>query len=643
MTLRREGVNWYRGAPTTMELPSTMTRSGPGMLHLPTLLAVCFALQAVGCLGSDDGEPESDAEDGGVTVVDPVAGEHLDVEPEAGAADLPELEETEVALDVGPEPEVTEDAACELPEPPVEPETIFRDATEELGLAGLKSSSISVADIDGDGFDDLLVGGNLAVAGTPTEVYRYTDNGTFEPVGLAGRVSGATLMHDISSTTVADLNNDGLPELVLGSYYLGAFQVLWNRGDLQFDVADVFESEFHAGTKVTGFEAWDFNGDGFVDLFASMKLPSAKYNPFSKTHDNILFINEGIETFASTRATLDDTLLCGRKQTFGSYVMPRAAFGLNDVLFVANDMTGDCAWELPGGFPIPDFVPVADPEALVSEFSFSMGGDYLYEDDTGAVVMFTTLVGIHRALRFTSEGVEAAEELQLDHGAAFFGWGLALFDADNDGDQDAVVASGVVSSNEDVTLFSAQVTPYDDPVLSSKIHYFERKDGGAFEVESELAGPGFEAESGEWHSVTRGDFDRDGCIDVIVGVRQLFGGENFWTHAGKPYDPAADTYSVPTEGLRVFMNNCKPSKNRWVGLRVPDVPGILVALERSDGHTVYDVVKGTVGIGSRSGGGLLHFGLGESLEVVGATVYGPSGAVMATLGPLAAGAYHPLP
>lgn len=108
------------------------------------------------------------------------------------------------------------------------------------------------------------------------------------------------------------------------------------------------------------------------------------------------------------------------------------------------------------------------------------------------------------------------------------------------------------------------------------------------------------------------------------------------------YDPRTDGYVYRGPGLRLMINNCTAPQNRWVGLRVPDVPGTLASLSLSDGSTVYEAVKGLSGIGARSGGGLLHFGLGPDLLPVSAAVYDVTGALVGSLSTLEVGAYNPV-
>ena len=92
----------------------------------------------------------------------------------------------------------------------------------------------------------------------------------------------------------------------------------------------------------------------------------------------------------------------------------------------------------------------------------------------------------------------------------------------------------------------------------------------------------------------------------------------------------------------ILLNNCTSEDNHWIGFDVPDIPGTTLVLTRSDGSVVQKSIKGLVGVGSRSGGGRLHFGLGPSLTPTSATLYDPYGALLASSEVLTIDAYQAL-
>ena len=109
------------------------------------------------------------------------------------------------------------------------------------------------------------------------------------------------------------------------------------------------------------------------------------------------------------------------------------------------------------------------------------------------------------------------------------------------------------------------------------------------------------------------------------------------------FDVTLDGFSYLGPGVRILLNNCRTPDNHWVGLIVPDVPGTSAALTLSDGSVLRRSVKGLVGIGSRSGGGHLHFGLGPTRTPASVVIYDPQGAILTTSDTLLMDTYQSLP
>jgi hypothetical protein len=160
-----------------------------------------------------------------------------------------------------------------LPEAPAGPDW-FADVTAESGLdfvhdAGplgtfsmiqIVGSGAAVFDFDGDGLLDLLLLNNGGPNGRPNALYRQVRGGKFVNVSAG---SGVDFPGFNMGVAVGDVNNDGLPDLLITQY--GGVRLLLNQGSGKFK--DV--------TKEAGLDnpSWgasasflDFDGDGWLDL-----------------------------------------------------------------------------------------------------------------------------------------------------------------------------------------------------------------------------------------------------------------------------------------------------------------------------------------------------------------------------------------
>jgi hypothetical protein len=138
----------------------------------------------------------------------------------------------------------------------------FTDVTKEAGLDhAVNSISAAWADFDNDGLLDLFV----CCEGQANRLYRNKGDGTFEEVAYKAGVQGNDTV--CKGAAWIDYDNDGYPDLFLNN--LGGTAQLFhnNRNGTFTDVT----SALGINGPVAGFScwAWDFDNDGFLDIFAT--------------------------------------------------------------------------------------------------------------------------------------------------------------------------------------------------------------------------------------------------------------------------------------------------------------------------------------------------------------------------------------
>lgn len=311
----------------------------------------------------------------------------------------------------------------------------FVDVTDRAGLTtDIYAMGACSGDYDGDGFVDLYVTGYKG-----NRLFRNRGNGTFDDVTAAAGVA----LSDRWSTgaTFLDYDNDGHLDLYVGGYlvYDPAYKYFYpadaypgplayrpqsstlfrNAVDGTFvDVSTKTGISLNAG-RTMGVAAADFNGDGFIDIFAA-----------NDGSANFLLVNQGGRFFADQASTTRVALGHGNEGA--------AAMGPEWA-----DLNGDGHFDL--------FVPD------------NKGGELFVFDPARKMFKDWTI----------KSGVAAAS-------AQFVGWGSGAQDFDNDGFPDLYQVNGDLNHlqpQEDLLFRGTGTGMFDDVSLSCGAYFSEKYQG----------------------------------------------------------------------------------------------------------------------------------------------------------------------
>ena len=343
----------------------------------------------------------------------------------------------------------------------------FADVTDKAGLQGAGyAMGAAVADFDNDGYPELFVAGvrhNI--------LYRNRGNGTFEDVTAKSGIGSAEWS---AGAAWLDFDNDGLLDLFVVNYvdwqpdfdqFCGdpgrairvychprlfkstANRLYRNLGNGRFaDVSIPSGIAAHLG-KGMAVAVADYDGDGFPDIFVTNdKMP------------NFLFHNLGNGRF-------------------------------QEVAFAAGAALVDTGTEMS-----------------------AMGTDFRDIDNTGRPSIAITALAGETFPLFRNQGHGSFADAGLPSrlgllSRIYSGWGIGLFDFDNDGWKDIFTANSHV--NDRVQDFEPTTYPQHNSI-------FRNGGDGHFEDVSALAGPEFLQAARAHRGCAFADFDQDGRIDVVT-------------------------------------------------------------------------------------------------------------------------------
>lgn len=436
--------------------------------------------------------------------------------------------------------------------------------------------SLAIADLDGDGGLDLLVGDKSAL------VYYASDGDSWREVS-ASRISSEEMLAGISVVSPVDADGDGDLDLVVGrSWALNLY--LENQGDGTF-VQRTEDRGFPSDIlRVRAASFGDMDADGDLDLFLAHdrfeNLPPDPGLP------NYLLENQGDATFVDVSSRLTDADRNGYTKV-GAW-FDADGDGTQDLYIVNHlpEMYGN-QMRFNRGDGTFESRSEAGLDLSMSGMGFSLGD--LNADGWPDM----TVSGVSEVVMLESqEGVWAETDVArglVPDDSRVFAWGNALSDLNNDTLLDVFTAFGEAEEGD---------ANGPNPPNQPDALWLQQADGSFVEV-AEAWGVN---DQGIGRAVASVDIDGDGWLDLFTHGHneppvfyRARCGEESWLEV-RLKGRAPNTHGI---GARVRVEGAGPDQARWI----------------EAGGALYTSLPS-----------LAHFGL-RSAEVVNVEVRWPDGSV----------------
>jgi hypothetical protein len=514
------------------------------------------------------------------------------------------------------------------------PQIRFEEIAERANLKFTTSSSptpnknqvetmvagVALFDYDNDGYLDVYVVNGAAIPlltkESPTywnRLFHNNHDGTFTDVTEKAGVAGSGYGMGVA---VGDYDNDGWPDLFVAN--VTGNQLFHNNGDGTF--TDVTARAGVEGAKLDGKKMWsagagwfDYNNDGLLDLFVvnycKWEVNKDPYctigggkrgycHPkyYAPTHDT-LYRNNGDGTFtdASEETGISAQPGKGMSVSFADY----DGDGFLDA-FVANDTTRNFMFHNLGGRKFEEIGTAAGVAYGSNGTALSgMGSDFRDVDNDGHPDIWHTAVEFETFPLYMNRGRGGFIDATVTSGLARWtsqmsGWGNGIFDLDNDGEKDLLVARSNVLDN-----ISGLVAERQYPEPNS---VFRNLGNGQFEDVSAAAGPDF-GKPAPHRGVAFGDIDNDGHIDAVVTVLN---------------GPVKLFHNVSTDHNHWILLKLVGTKSNRMGI------GAQIEISTQDRNSQWNQVTTAVGYASASDS-RVHFGLGSNRLIKAIDIRWPSG------------------
>jgi enediyne biosynthesis protein E4 len=509
---------------------------------------------------------------------------------------------------------------------------VFSDVTQKLGvpfrykashtsrkyLLETMAPGVALFDYDNDGRLDIFLVNGAPLADPTTKktipaktgaeywnrLYHQKSDGSFEDVTQKAGLQGVGYGMGVA---VGDYDNDGFEDLYVTAY--GGNRLYHNNGDGTF--SDVTQAAGIAGNGWSTSAAWvDLDGDGFLDLIVLRYLEwdfddvwcgehkegfRAYCHPdFFKPISPLVYHNNKDGTFTEVSQKLG---LAKPGKGLGIAIADYDRDGHID-FFVANDSMPEFLFHNKGDGTFEEVGLASQVAVDIDGRTYAgMGVDFAdYNNDGWPDIVVTNLANQRYALYLNAgdgsfsyaTSTAGLGQMTVSHS----GWGVRLFDYDNDGWKDLLIAQGHDLDTIERTYPNLR---YREPMLLA------RNTGRGFIDVSQQSGDVFQH---PWvaRGMAIGDLNNDGRLDAVV---------------------------TTNDGPVHILRNHASDANHWLLLKLVghrsnrDAIGAEVALTTAAGSQ-YATVS-TAGSYLSSSDKRVHFGLGKERMAQKIEIRWPSG------------------
>ena len=528
--------------------------------------------------------------------------------------------------------------------------TVLDSAT---GIDIYGHNGVSVADVDGDGLDDIYV---CQPAGLPNRLFRNRGDGTFEDITES---SGVGVLENTACALFADIDNDGRQDLIV--VRATGPLLLLNQGGGKFRLKpEAFRFANPPQGTFTGAAMADYDRDGWLDIYfclyayyqgADQYRYPMPYFDADNGPPNFLMRNNRDGTFhdATKQTGLD------KNNTRFSFCCAWGDFNDDNWpdLYVVNDFGRKNLYRNNGDGTFTDVAR----ETGVENVGAGMSGAWLDFDNDGREDIYVadmwTAAGIRVSMQDNFQPDASGEArgfyqrhamgncLYRNAGGTFedvsvrsgtgmgrWSWSCDSWDFDHDGYPDLYIANGFISgtTREDLNSFFWRQVVGNSPNQARPSHEYEQawnavneliradrtwsgfernmfylnNGDGTFSDVSAIVGLDF-IEDGRTFAV--GDFDRDGRLEVALKNRN----------------------SPQFRYLKNILPKLPPAISfRLTGKKSNrDAIGAKITVETDSGRQTRFVQIGSAFLAQHTKE--VFFGLGPAKSVVRATIRWPSG------------------